>query len=753
MCRVRTEEGGGDDGAEQQAAKEEFKQKYKQAKQKARDLPAEKDPIGSQCAIKDQGQCNGRCMWLDPLGCIVKDPRARAAGKKKKQLLTNDIDSICYFNTALTALFAGSNALVPKLAAPLAPGLDPAQAECYGFVKKSLTFIVKAMRNEAQLNEDKYTLPFIAGLRYHCMDTLSFESIQQIFNDGGSAAMTHILSYLLPALDVKFEEVSPLMFEGCDKSGSLMGCISQNIQNMNSGDDAGQPQPELLALVFADESPKFRAGFLDGGEAPTIMYKGKPYEMWSGSGRSSRHNVAWTYHPPARNAAPIFTYYNDLLSNGPQEYPDINAGYKEMVHGGFPIKFLLFRAQKPSGGGAGGATPSAGSPGVGGKTQSQVDKGSRQKAVEEEDAVETPRRVQKKKKNKPAAPVSKVDRSPDAPSEDTGPQQKTKKKPQLAGEENGEADDMMGGSMGGSGSSSGPLDDEDGDMSASLQERKQVKKHNVHDHKKLKPQRDEDDLKDALVQVEGEQTSSGRDHASSKAKHSQANGAKKEHPAAKEEGAKPKTPKGKDEGPPDENDDGGAQVGEDTAEKPKKHKTKEPKASGAPDTDPEEDKKKKGGKRNQEPGEDVPEQEPGEERIEDSPEAEGSEKPDPKMEDKKKKKGGKRNQEPGEDLPDAKDAGATKSMDQEREREPEEEGREKDAAGDEDGRKEDKKKGGKRSQEPGEEVPDEAGEKASEKTKKPKAKEPKSSDAPDTKAEDKAGQPGKDGPGKKKASK
>jgi len=301
---------------------------------------AEINPYFSQLGLRCMGDetCSTHgCTKVEPIGCVIED---LMKGPSPEAFLSNEQNQICYFNSALIALFAGSNALVPRLTTdPASADLHTPENACKLAVREELIPIVRAMRCSNSLDKDKYVQPMMARVKSACWEYLG-DSLEAVSSLQGSTAKAVMMMLLLPSLGVKWDQVdfgySFKFGEDCNGTG-VVACANDLLL-------AGKEKNPTQELLIFDFNLYRKAPFPEGFrfyDAPELVAKGgDSYVLMSGTAARlypSPHNVAFTVHHGS--GAPVLTFYDD--SYGIFEYADIESGFKFITEN-FVLSTLIF---------------------------------------------------------------------------------------------------------------------------------------------------------------------------------------------------------------------------------------------------------------------------------------------------------------------------------------------------------------------------------------------------------------------------
>jgi hypothetical protein len=315
-------------------------QRYQKEYERLAKRAATINPYFSRLGLRCMGDetCSTKdCTKVEPIGCVIEDLRK---GPSPEAFLSNEQNQICYFNSALIALFAGSNALVPRLTTdPQTYSLHTPENTCKLAVREELITIVRAMRNSNSLDKDKYAQPMMARVKSACWEYLG-DSLEAVSSLQGSTAKAVMMMLLLPSLGVKWDQVdfgySFKFGEDCNGTG-VVACANDLLL-------AGKEKNPTQELLIFDFNLYRKAPFPEGFrfyDAPELVAKsGDSYVLMSGTAARlypSPHNVAFTVHHGS--GAPVLTFYDD--SYGVFEYADIESGFNFITEN-FVLSTLIF---------------------------------------------------------------------------------------------------------------------------------------------------------------------------------------------------------------------------------------------------------------------------------------------------------------------------------------------------------------------------------------------------------------------------
>lgn len=291
--------------------------------------------VSEECDALDWASDPQGCHNFEPLGCISDDPRPLALGgnnTSEVHLLSNDENEICYFNSAIVNLFAGANDLVPHLQ-------SNAGGECFRSIRRSLTHIVRAMRNEPTVREEAYLRKMTKCIRANCAeeDNDDNKMLYLARKDNPSGEALGVLTGIfLPAMGLTWH-IHSLEYADCDTAPGLISCLHMLRAHQHvAGED-------LQIFVFnqrkgATFSKDFQL-FEAGGQ---LHMQGVNYTMWSGTAATRGHVKSWTVHP---QVAPRLTVYDDQPPVGIREFPDVEAGFADLGRWGedLRIQMIVFK--------------------------------------------------------------------------------------------------------------------------------------------------------------------------------------------------------------------------------------------------------------------------------------------------------------------------------------------------------------------------------------------------------------------------
>lgn len=290
--------------------------------------------LGRQCEGKQQDKCGGPCEFVGPIGCVVASPRPQALGtgyKTTKHILSNKLNKICFFNTAVTMLFAGSNDLVPALGRIL-----PKDNPCYSKTREMLTLIVHEMRNSEEVDEVNYVRLMMEVTKAYCGEELDKATLGKVASTEGGQASDVAKDLILPSLGLAIQE-DELRFSDCEGTASMRECAAKRVKLR----DGAAPGLVMLHFKVTRDTGKLPDGFRFYDDEP-LELGGAKYRWWAGTGASEVHNVAWTVHPV--NGTPKFTLYNDMTGVGIEEFENIEDGLATMMRN-FKMKLVIFRKE------------------------------------------------------------------------------------------------------------------------------------------------------------------------------------------------------------------------------------------------------------------------------------------------------------------------------------------------------------------------------------------------------------------------
>lgn len=305
---------------------------------------AEVEELQEECEALDWAPDPEGCHNFGPLGCISDDPRPLALGGNNVSavhLLTNDKDEVCYWNSAIVALFAGSNGLVPHLQ-------GNAGGECFRSIRRSLAHIVRAMRNQPMVHEEGYVRKLMKCVRANCAEEDNADRLMLYLarkEDPSGEPLGVLKGIFLPAMNLTWK-VHDLEYADCDEAPGIISCLhllGEQHEHLTYQPQHAAGGEDLQIFVFNQrKNAKFKKDFQLFEAGGQLTVQGVNYSMWSGTAKTSLHVMAWTIQP---QAAPRLTVYDDQPPVGIQEFPDVEAGFANLGRNGHlhRIQMIIFK--------------------------------------------------------------------------------------------------------------------------------------------------------------------------------------------------------------------------------------------------------------------------------------------------------------------------------------------------------------------------------------------------------------------------